>query len=148
MIPATARRLIESRSFECLILANPFVDRLGALQVELLARFDLALVDVGRDLSTFLLDQPRAARPGLARDWLFARVSAQDGPALLSGIDLLFEPAFELDPLALFRQAARRNPLIVLWPGELEQGVLAYAVPEHHHYRAWTAPVGMAFAVQ
>jgi acyl-CoA reductase-like NAD-dependent aldehyde dehydrogenase len=30
--------------------------------------------------------------------------------------------------------------LIVMWPGTYRNGVLAYAVPEHSHYRTWNDP--------
>jgi len=55
-------------------------------------------------------------------------------------IDVLFEPTLKLDPLGLLRQFSRVTKLIVTWPGTYINDVLAYAVPEHSHYRTWRQP--------
>lgn len=39
--------------------------------------------------------------------------------------------------MMLFKLIARNNQLIILWPGDYLNGVLAYASPEHNHYRTW-----------
>jgi len=62
------------------------------------------------------------------------------GPLLVTQIDLLFEPSLRLDPLTLLRGLSRQRPLLVAWPGSFQNGVLAYAVPEHSHYRIWPRP--------
>ena len=79
--------------------------------------------------------------PSTVQAWLVEQVRGMNpGPVLLHGIDLLFEPSFKLNPLAIFQQASRFTPLIVFWPGTYTNQVLAYAVPEHLHYRTWRKP--------
>jgi hypothetical protein len=58
----------------------------------------------------------------------------------MTDIDLLFEPTWALDPLALLRSASRSARLIVAWPGTYAHDTLAYAVPEHSAYRTWRRP--------
>lgn len=62
------------------------------------------------------------------------------GPILCTNVDLLFEPTLKLDPLRLMRDASRVTRLVVTWPGSYGDGVLAYAVPDHGHYRTWRKP--------
>ncbi len=96
------------------------------------------LVSVARELSDTLLGEPCGARPRAARLWLEDRLDhVASDTAVCTGIDLLFEPSWDLDPLALFRRIARRTRLVVTWPGSYTASVLAYAVPEHAHYRTW-----------
>jgi len=63
-----------------------------------------------------------------------------DTPIILDSIALLFEPTLNIDPLHLLNRMARIRRLIVAWPGTVTGSTLAYAVPEHHHYRTWPAP--------
>jgi hypothetical protein len=96
---------------------------------------------VGKELSGALLGEPSQARPRLARAWLLDTATClAPGPVLLTDIDLLFESAWALDPVALLRSASRSALLIVAWPGAYEQDTLAYAVPEHSAYRTWHRP--------
>lgn len=76
------------------------------------------------------------------------RTASPPGPLLVTQIDLLFEPSLGLDPLALLRSASRQRTLMVAWPGSYESGVLAYAVPEHSHYRTWPKPDLCDYCVQ
>ena len=62
------------------------------------------------------------------------------GPVSCTDIDLLFEPTLELDPLGLLRDVSRVTRLVVAWPGSYADDVLAYAVPDHSHYRTWRKP--------
>jgi len=141
MIPEAARQLIECRSFECLLLVHPQVDRLHEIRAEILTLTSLSEINIGQELSRYLLDKPRADRGRLIQDWLIQQLNtASEKAALLSNVAILFEPEFNLDPLALFRHAGRRKPVVVLWPGEFSNGILTYAVPDHRHFRLWHSP--------
>jgi hypothetical protein len=98
-------------------------------------------IAVGAELSAALLDTPLGLRPRQVDAWMLDRVTqATPGPVVCTAIDLLFEPALDLDPLRLFVRASRFARVIVAWPGTYDGEVLAYAVPEHGHYRTWTRP--------
>jgi len=53
---------------------------------------------------------------------------------------LLFDPALELDTLRLLCDVSRVARMVVTWPGSYRDDVLAYAVPDHSHYRTWRRP--------
>jgi hypothetical protein len=42
--------------------------------------------------------------------------------------------------LKLLRDASRATRIVVTWPGSYADNILAYAVPEHSHYRTWRRP--------
>jgi hypothetical protein len=95
-------------------------------------------MEIGRDLSVHLLDVQRGERTRAIQSWFEKKIKQlEPGPVLCAHIDLLFDPAFNLDPLNLFRRAARITKLVVLWPGGFSNETLSYAVPEHRHYRTW-----------
>ena len=76
--------------------------------------------------------------PRLLRQGLTACLAGENAPLICTDLDLLFEPALQLDPLPLLHQMGRRRPLVACWPGTCAGGLLAYAVPEHAHYRTWS----------
>jgi hypothetical protein len=138
---AVADLLATTAYHRCLILVHADTRRLEAVANELKTVYAWPRLNVGRELAAFLLSDLPAHRSDAARRWLETFLaSAQPGPVLLSEIDLLFEPTLHLDVLILLRQASRTTRLVVAWPGSLENGTLAYAVPEHHHYRTWLRP--------
>lgn len=125
----------------CLLLVHPVIGRLESATRDLLDGYGWPRLSVGRGLAAGLLSEQAAQRAYLAREWVVAAIgAAAPGPLLLTEVDLLFEPALQLDVLTLLRQASRTTRLVVAWPGTFENGTLAYAVPEHRHYRTWPRP--------
>ena len=125
----------------CVLLVHPIISRLQAAAGEIQADYDWPFLHIGEHLCTALMVVPPNRRGHVARDWLQYEVARlTPGPLVCAEIDLLFEPALTLDPLALFRQLSRKSKLIVLWPGTFENNTLAYAVPEHAHYKVWRNP--------
>lgn len=126
---------------ECLLLAHPDIQRLENVEQKILADHQMNCLDISKELSSALLAAPQSQRSRLARQWLEITLREKTpGPVLCSNIDLLFLPSFDLDPLLLFRQISRHTRLLVIWPGTYNNGVLAYAIPEHLHYRTWRQP--------
>lgn len=126
---------------ECLVLVHPGIQQLKKAEDKILADYQVVCLCIGKELSSAVLTTPRAQRSRMARQWLEMVLREKSpGPILCSEVDLLFQPAFDLDPLLLFRQISRYTRLLVLWPGTYGNGVLTYAVPEHHHYRTWRKP--------
>ena len=128
-------------SHTCLLLVHPEVRRLEDVADELSSGYGWPHLPVGRALSAALLAGPPGRRPSEARRWTKARLGEMaPGPVLCTGIDLLFEPGLELDPLRLLCDAGRLTRLVVAWPGDYQDGILSYAVPAHGHYRTWRRP--------
>ncbi|MBN2547930.1 MAG: BREX-3 system P-loop-containing protein BrxF [Anaerolineales bacterium] len=125
----------------CLVLAHPDILLLKKVEEKILTGYQLACLHTGKELSSVLLTTPQSQRSHMARQWLETTLREKSTePVLCSDIDLLFQPSFDFDPVMLFRQISRHTRLIVLWPGTYDNGVLAYATPEHQHYRTWRQP--------
>jgi hypothetical protein len=98
-------------------------------------------VSIAHVLSLALRDVSPRQRSRLVQPLLHAAFHPDTStPTLLRDIDILFEPALELDPLHLLLGLSRSYPLVVLWPGGYQNNQLYYAVPEHAHYRFWHKP--------
>ena len=125
----------------CLLLVHRDVGRLSEVADELLSIYDWSHLSVGRELSVKLLSETSRRRSLVANQWLKTRLSKSgSSPVLCTEVDLLFDPAFDLDPLNLFRHIGRVKRLVVTWPGIYQDHALSYAVPEHSHYRIWRRP--------
>jgi hypothetical protein len=46
-------------------------------------------------------------------------------------IEYLFDPELKQDPIRLFESLSGNRVLIIIWPGEVKEGTLRYASPEH-----------------
>jgi hypothetical protein len=129
---------MQSKNFDCMILVHPTIHRLERAMDEIIRTKPLSLLNIGRDLGNFLLDVPQSERTRAIRHWFEKKVDTCDRPLLVCfNIDFLFLPVLNLDPLTMFRQAARRIKLVVVWPGDFTERTLSYAVPSHKHYRTW-----------
>ena len=51
------------------------------------------------------------------------------GPTLLTHLEVLFTPVLGIDLLAQLRRTARKVPLVVAWPGRVDNGRLTYSAP-------------------
>jgi len=137
-----SQRLVDLLSsqayYPCVLLTETGVARLHAAAQLLASQLGWPVVSAGETLCAALLDIPRKRRPQAARQAIMDQIERlAPGPLLCCDIDLLFDPALELDPLRLLRDASRQAPLAVFWPGAYTDGLLSYAVAEHAHYRAW-----------
>ncbi len=121
------------------LAATPDVAALARLGQALHAASGWDAIAVGPALSAWLLAQDGPPTPRLLRQGVQSCLAGQDTPAICSDLYLLFEPALQLDPFALLRQLSRLRPLVALWPGAYTGSQLAYAVPEHAHYRTWSS---------
>lgn len=93
-------------------------------------------INLNLALSRRLLELPARQRPAQAQDLLRELLGGAD-PLLLDNIELLFDPALQLDPLRALKAASRSRRLVVAWPGSLERGSLIYAEPGHGEYRRY-----------
>ncbi len=133
----TDLNILKSLSFDCLILVHPQVQVLESTAKEI-QEAGIALLNISKALSSFLMTLSANERGRFSQKWLTERLANfQSGPVLCTCPDLLFEPSLKIDPLSLFRQAARIRQIIVLWPGEYSTNTLSYAVPEHQHFQTW-----------
>lgn len=129
--------LLLSEPYDCLILVHPQIHDLEMVSKQINGP-GFASINVSKELSTSLMPVSASERSRFSPKWLISSLAAYPhGPVLCTNPDFLFDPILKIDPLTLFRQAARVTQLIILWPGEFSENKLSYAIPEHHHYRTW-----------
>ena len=113
----------------------------GAAADTLATRSVWQRVALGVELAARLHDLSPSVRPGQVRPLLAQILTPYAlGPLICTEIDLIFEPALQLDPLSLLGECSRLARLVVLWPGKCTADRLTYAVPEHSFFRIWPAP--------
>ncbi len=124
--------------FPCVLLVHPTIATLQTAQQYLSSQQQWPTVSVGGFLSVSLSEVPFRFWQRMAQRSFHDEMLRQaPGPAICADIDLLFEPSLGLDPLKLLRDASRKTPMVVMWPGQYEDNWLSYAVPEHTHHRTW-----------
>ena len=138
MAHITVVEQIKSDYSGCVFLVHPKITVLARIGEEVLAAYPVVEFNVGLYLSTALRDVLLSDRGRIIQRWLNDEIRAvEHNKVLCTQVDLLFEPSFGIDPLMLFKHIARNKQIIVLWPGDYLNGTLAYASPDHSHYRTW-----------
>ena len=57
--------------------------------------------------------------------------------SIIKDIDVLFNPAYQVDVLRVLIGACRRNEFSIIWPGKLSKGKLIYAEPGYSDYQSF-----------
>ena len=108
---------------------------------QIVSEFQVPSFSLNKELSQLLIGKPKADYSRKIFDWISSITrEIEKEPLLLTDIDILFEPSFELDPLAIFRQTSKNKKLLVIWLGNFSKNNLSYASPDHAHYRNWVNP--------
>lgn len=105
--------------------------RLAAEQVE------GRVMNLNLELSRGLLDVPAEQRPLRFAQVLDEILSPDVAPALLDRIEMVFDPAFQQDPVRLLRHLSRTRTVVAAWSGRIEGAFLTYAEPGHPEYRRY-----------
>lgn len=102
-------------------------------------RKGVPLVNLNREVAERLLDltdRQRALQlPGVLEDV----VGADPSLIVLDNIEILFDVAFEQDPLRLLQRLSRNRTVVASWNGTVDGGYLVYATPDHPEYRRYPA---------
>jgi hypothetical protein len=136
---ASVEQFLTHRPYQAVFLiVHPHIDRLQTAVNELQQRYRWPAIAVSEILAQPLYNVAPNQRPRQSAR-LFTGTLQQyaPGPLLCHDIDLLFHPSLRLDPLRLLHDAGRQSVVVVAWPGTSDSNTLAYAVPEHAHYRTW-----------
>lgn len=82
-----------------------------------------------------LMPKARAAEAPQIMDSTLTKLEA--AVVLLDGIQALFAPVLQLDPLVVLKQLSRNHVLVVAWPGQLENGKLIFSQNGRLPYREY-----------
>lgn len=121
-----------------LLIGPPRSGKSGLLSA-LAKRREAAVLSLGTALGRQLVAIPNARRHLVAVELLgeLANSCAANGILLLDNIELLFDRTLQLDPLNLLKRHAHARRVVAVWPGELHDNRLTYAItghPEHQDY--------------
>ena len=107
---------------------------------DIASKLGLRYINLGLDLSQMLLElteRQRALKVFQLVDQIVG--SIEDKPTLLDHIEILFEPGLKQDPLRLLQGLSRNRTILAVWNGQINNGYLTYAMPEHPEYRRYLA---------
>ena len=96
------------------------------------------LVNLNLELSRRMLDLTGRERALRLPDLLDEAVGRDAPLVLLDNIELLFDAAFEHDPLRLLQGVSRNRTIVAAWNGTLDNGYLTYAAPDHPEFRRYS----------
>lgn len=102
-------------------------------------RRDVPLLNLNREVSERLLDLTERQR-ALQLPRVLEDVVGVDAPlTLFDNTEILFDVAFQQDPLRLLQHLSRHRTVVASWNGTVEAGYLVYATPDHPEYRRYNA---------
>jgi hypothetical protein len=133
-----------------ILIIGPSARGKSALLAELGRHHHVDVLQVGSKLGSDLAVRPAKQRalvvPTILRD--LADAHAPKDLLLLDNIELLFDHTLRLNPLDLLKQLARSRRVVAVWPGELRDGRLTYAVIGHPEYQDYGLEGLVPFAIE
>jgi len=92
-------------------------------------------INVNLRLSQKLLEVPRSKRPRQV-DRIFGELidGCEGDLVVLDDLEVLFDPALQVDPLRLLKGHSRNKTIVASWNGTFQDEVLTYAEPDHPEY--------------
>jgi hypothetical protein len=93
------------------------------------------LVNVNLELSKKMLELTRTQRSRQVERLLKEVIAAVTGDVvLLDNLEVLFDPALEVQPLRLLQVSSRNRTIVASWNGSFQNGTLSYAEPGHPEF--------------
>jgi len=96
---------------------------------------DGAFIEVGKKLSTALIEVPAPLRTASVEDCFAACLG--ESPSVVTCLDhleILFESSLRINPVTLVTGASRHALLVAAWPGMAHAGRLIFGSPDHPAY--------------
>lgn len=130
---------ISSMNSKLILLIGPTKSGKSNLLARLAALRKMPVLTLGSDLGRELLTVPSTRRHLQVAELLnvVADRFVSEGLLLIDNIELLFDRRLKLSPLDLLKRQAQARRVVAVWPGELRDNRLLYAVtghPEHQDY--------------
>jgi len=136
-LATTLERAIEQAAgqyYRLVVFAGaPGSGKTAALQ-SVAQKLGCPLVNVNLELTKRMLELTRTQRSRQV-ERLFKDVIAASGDVvLLDNLEVLFDPALEVEPLRLLQVASRNRTVVASWNGSYRDGTLTYAEPGHPEF--------------
>lgn len=121
------------------IILNPKKQPIGKTISNILEEMGIAYINLGLSLSQMLLElteRQRSLRLFHIVDNILANY--EEKPVFLDHIEVLFTPQLNQDPLRVLQGLSRNRIILAVWNGQVENGYLTYASPDHPEYRRYS----------
>lgn len=69
---------------------------------------------------------------------LLSVVSQLPPDSVIEGIDVMFNPAYTIDVLAILKNVCKKHSFSVIWPGSYQDGMLYYAEEGFADYKQYS----------
>jgi ATPase family associated with various cellular activities (AAA) len=126
---------VAGQYYRLVILAGaPATGKTTALQ-SMAQKFGCQLVNVNLELSKRMLELTRTQRSRQVERLVKEVIAAAPGDVvLLDNLEILFDPALEVEPLRLLQVSSRNRTIVASWNGVFRDGTLIYAEPGHPEF--------------
>lgn len=121
------------------IILNPKKQLIGKTIRNIMEEMGIAYINLGLSLSQMLLElteRQRSLRLFHVVDNILANY--EEKPVFLDHIEVLFAPQLNQDPLRVLQGLSRNRVILAVWNGQVENGYLIYASPDHPEYRRYS----------
>ena len=126
---------VAGQYYRLVVLAGgPGTGKTAALQF-VAQKLGCPLVNVNLELSKRMLELTRTQRSNQVGRLLKDVIAAAPGDVvLLDNLELLFDPALQVEPLRLLQSVSRNRTVVASWNGSYRGGTLTYAQPGHPEF--------------
>lgn len=105
-------------------------------------------LNVNLELSKKMLDLTRTQRSRQVERLLKEIIATAPGDVvLLDNLEIVFDPALEVDPLRLLQVLSRNRTIVASWNGSFRDGALTYAEPGHPEFGQFKQTEAVVIAV-
>ena len=94
---------------------------------------DVPAINIGKELSAYLLDIPPDSRITATSDFL-KRIVEPYKAISFTNAEILFTPSLQQDPVRALLALCRNRKICLLWPGRISETSLTYADPSYPEY--------------
>ncbi len=117
-----------------LLAGAPASGKTAALQ-SVAEKLGCQLLNVNLELSKKMLELTRTQRSRQVERLLKEVIASVSGDVvLLDNLEILFDPALEVEPLRLLQATSRNRTIVASWNGTFKDGTLTYAEPGHPEF--------------
>ena len=95
------------------------------------------LVNLNLELSRRLLDLAAGQRALKFAQAVDECLGQTEAPVFLYRMEMIFDPAFQQDPIRLLRQLSKTRTIVAAWSGAVEGAHLTYAEAGHSEYQRY-----------
>jgi hypothetical protein len=137
-----------SQYFRLVILVGaPASGKTAALQ-SVAQKLGLHLTNVNLELSKRMLELTRMQRSRQVERLLKEVIAIVPGDVvLLDNLEILSDPALEIEPLRLLQVSSRNRTIVASWNGSFQAGTLTYAEPGHPEFIQFKQTEAVVIAV-